>query len=207
MFVYSEASLLQPLPPSREYPYGRWTNNSVTTKDAWVQAVTLQHIAYRISLERNATLRKKRENQYGDPGTIIRRFYKNPNCQNAFKNLFCWINFPRCDPARDLSLPTCKSSCENFFKACGYVKGLWRCGPSKYFNGYAPEAPIYVNGSATYRRDYFPGQPFRTNKFTKGGNQYAICTPAIDGSASRFGTSWRFLMFVLGLVVILVIWL
>lgn len=197
----------QPLPPSREYPNGRWTNHSVSTKDAWVQAVTLQHIAQRMALERDSTLKSKRQNEYGDAGTIKRRFYKRPDCQNAFKNLFCWINFPRCDPTRDLSLPTCKSPCENFFKACGYQKDLWRCGPSKYFNGYAPESPSYVNGNATYLRDYFPGQPFRKNKFTNGGHQYAICTPAIDGSASRNGFSWMLLTSIIGFTLMSVLWL
>jgi len=33
----------------------------------------------------------------------------------------------------------CRSSCENFFRVCGYEKDLWRCGPSKFFNGYFPE--------------------------------------------------------------------
>lgn len=118
-------------------------------------------------------------------GKVRRRFYKKPDCQEAFRKLFCWLNFPRCDSRTDLTLPTCKSACENFFKSCGYEKGLWRCGQSKFFNGYEAESPTMVDGNATYLRDYFPGQPFRKNKFSPGGHQYAICTPAIDGSARR----------------------
>lgn len=42
-----------------------------------------------------------------------------------------------------------------------------------------------VDGNATYLREYFPGQPFRKNKFSPAGNQYIVCTPSIDGAASR----------------------
>ena len=126
-------------------------------------------------------------NEYGDKGKIRRRFYKKPDCRNAFKNYMCWLNFPRCDPLRDLTLPTCRSCCENFFISCGYERGLWRCGKTKYFNGYEPETPtIGDDGNATYLREYFPGQPFRENKYSaKGGSELIVCTPAVDGSASK----------------------
>lgn len=126
-------------------------------------------------------------NEYGDKGKIRRRFYKKPDCRNAFKNYMCWLNFPRCDPLRDLTLPTCRSCCENFFISCGYERGLWRCGKTKYFNGYEPETPtIGDDGNATYLREYFPGQPFRENKYSaKGGSELIVCTPAVDGSASQ----------------------
>lgn len=137
-------------------------------------------------MERNKTLSRKNQNEYGDSGKITRRFYKKPDCQNAYRNLFCWLNFPRCDPNRDLTYPTCRSVCENFFIACGYERGLWRCGKSKYFNGYFPESPtIGTDGNSTYLRDYFPGQPFRENRFTKGGSDMVICTPAVAGSSPK----------------------
>ena len=140
---------------------------------------------YRMSLETNRTLKRAKKNEYGDIGVIKRRFYKKPDCRNAFKSYFCWINFPRCLPDRDLTLPTCRSACENFFKTCGYEKNLWRCGRAKYFDGKAPEEPeVDALGNATYLRDYFPGQPFRENKYTKDGDEIPICTPAILGSAS-----------------------
>lgn len=63
-------------------------------------------------------------NEFGDSGTIRKRFYKKPDCQSAYRNLFCWLNFPRCDMSRDLTLPTCRSACENFFIACGYERGM-----------------------------------------------------------------------------------
>jgi hypothetical protein len=174
------------LPPSREFYNGRWTNHTISKKDRWVMDNFNLFVQERIALERNKTLRKMGKNEYGDIGKIIRRFNKRPDCQNAYKNLFCYLNFPRCDPARDLTLPTCRSACENFFKACAYERGLWRCGKSKYFNGYDPEPPVIgLDGNATYMRDYFPGQPWRQNKYTPGGSEHHICTPAILGAASR----------------------
>lgn len=184
------------LPPSREYPIGRWTNHSIITKDNWVRSSCNQHIFTQIRAERNKTLAKRNTDQYGNPGRVRRRFYKKPDCQLAFKNLFCWLNFPRCDVGRDLTLPTCKSACENFFKSCGYERGLWRCGRSKYFNGYEPEVPTMSGGNATYLRDFFPGQPFRKNKFSPAGNQFVVCTPSIDGAANRIGVSSWVIAFV-----------
>ena len=105
------------------------------------------------------------EDEYGIKGGIEPRFHRNPDCRNAYRNYFCWINFPKvvsasfpvahlramtnpCPSLRqpqcdgfDQSLMTCRSSCENFFRVCGYEKDLWRCGPSKFFNGYFPEVP------------------------------------------------------------------
>lgn len=145
----------------------------------------LKYLDRRIHLERNNSLHKKNTNEYGDPGRIKRRFYKRPDCQRAFKGLFCYINFPRCDPERDLTLPTCKSACENFFKACVYGHDLWRCGQSKFFNGYEPEpAVIGMDGNATYLRDYFPGQPFRKNRYNRKGQEIPICTPAVRGAGN-----------------------
>jgi len=180
---------IQPLPASREFPLGRYYNHTIQTKDYWVRANCKAHIQDRIDLELNRTLKAEHLNEYGDPGVIKRRFFHQPNCRLAYKNYFCWINFPRCDPTRDLTLPTCRSACENFFISCKYSRDLWRCGKSKYFNGYSPEQPTLVQNSSAYLRDYFPGQPFRQNKFTKGGNEIPICTPAIDGGGSRLFTS------------------
>lgn len=123
---------------------------------------------------------------YGHRGHVRKRFLNRPNCQMAYKRYFCWINFPRCDTFLDESLPTCKSACENFFRSCNYEFGLWRCGKSKWFNGYEPEPPQVdpVSGNLTYFREYFPGQPFRRNKYTTMGVEVPLCTPALVGSAS-----------------------
>ena len=181
------APKVQTLPPSREFPNGRWSNYTIETKDSWVMNSFTSFIRYRINMESNRTLKKARKNEYGEPHRITTRIHHKPDCENAYKNLFCWINFPRCDPDRDLSFPTCRSSCENFFKSCHYDRDLWRCGKSMYFNGYEPEKPITdsVTGEVTYLREYFPGQPFRENKYTTGGSELPICTPAITGGALK----------------------
>jgi hypothetical protein len=139
-----------------------------------------QHISLQMGYETNETLYMLNEDIYGHVGRIIRRFYHNPDCRTAFENYFCFINFPRCDPEKDLTLPTCRSACENFFKSCNYAKDLWRCGPAKYFNGYSSESPSDGN---IYLREYFPGQPFRQNKYDREGRERPICTPAVTGAA------------------------
>ena len=104
-------------------------------------------------------------------------------------------------------MPTCRSACENYFHACNYDNDLWRCGPSDFFNGYAPESPSLdpVSGNATYLRDYFPGQPFVGNKFTAGGDEIPICTPALKGSAAaRLSLSASSLACLLALVAIII---
>ena len=176
--------------PTREHPEGRWFNNTVQKKDQWVQERYTQHVNLQIGYERNKTLARTGKDINGHPGKVHRRFWKRKDCQNSFKNLFCWINFPRCDPTDDMTLPTCQSACENFFHTCKYYKTLWRCGKSKWFNGYAPETPTIVGGNVTYLREYFPGQPFRKNKYSLHGSELPICTPAILGAAARIEVHW-----------------
>lgn len=44
---------------------------------------------------------------------------------------------------------------------------------------------ISPSGNVSYLREYFPGQPFRENKYSaKGGSELTVCTPAVDGGAS-----------------------
>jgi hypothetical protein len=88
---------------------------------------------------------------------------------------------------RNESMGTCVSACENYFTSCGFEKDIWRCGPSTFFNGYAPEAPYSVDsdGNPLYLRDYFPGQPFIENKFNLENLPIPICTPSLDGSGFR----------------------
>ena len=182
------------LPPSREFPEGRWFNNTVRNKDQWIEDSVTSHIAIRIKYETSKTMKDNNRNEFGDLGHTRKRFVNKPDCQLAYKNFFCWINFPRCNVQRDLTLPTCRSACENFFRTCGYEKGLWRCGKSKYFNGYEPEIPQLgggwpaSSGNKTYLREYMTGQPFRKNKYTKMGNEHPICTPALLGASPRGAT-------------------
>ena len=98
--------------------------------------------------------------EWGDVGTVVPRFSENADCQDAYRNYMCWMNFPRCDDA-GRSLIMCRSACENYFKSCMVSfqfsfdltcllevtqlfnlqqhKDLWRCGDPKYVNGYAAE--------------------------------------------------------------------
>mmetsp|Transcript_7136 Transcript_7136/g.10626 ORF Transcript_7136/g.10626 Transcript_7136/m.10626 type:complete len:262 (-) Transcript_7136:138-923(-) len=185
----------QTLPPSREYPFGRWFNHTVLTKDKWVEYEAKEHVKYRMRLERNNSLRERGVNEHGDPVVIRRRFWHHEDCRNAYKNYFCWINFPRCDMNRDESMATCRSACENYFISCGLDRDIWRCGPSMYFNGYEPEeGKVNGFGEVNYMRDYFPGQPFRENKFNRQGLHRKICTPAIDGSAFGVDSKMQFAM-------------
>lgn len=177
---------IQTIQPSRNFPNGRWINHTYATKDAWISASVTEHIKYRIGKERNKTMKATNRNEYGDVGNTRRRFYMRPNCQLAFKNLFCWINFPRCDPETGVTMPTCRSACENFFQTCNYDHALWRCYKSKYFNDLVPEEPRpNAQGNLTYLREYFPGQPFRKNKYTTMGVEIPICTPAIRGAGAH----------------------
>ena len=171
---------IQSIPPSRDFPNRRWINHTALTKDTWVWQMTEQKILERRRIEKDESLINAGVDEYGDPapkGKVVVRFWHKPDCMHAFRAYACFINFPRCDMAKDLSLPTCRSACENFFKSCGYEQNLWRCGPSKYFNGYTKDFPPYL-------RDYFPGQPFRANKFDFQQNPVVLCTPSVLGAAT-----------------------
>lgn len=174
----------QKLPESREFEKGRWFTHTHQKKDAWVHENANNHIRERIKLERNESLRSKGVNEFGDPVTIKKRMYKHPDCVNAFRNLFCWINFPRCNE-RGESMIMCRSACENYFISCGFEKDLWRCGSTEYFDGYEPEVPVMQGSDVVYMREYFPGSPWRTNKFNLENLPLKVCTPSLDGAASR----------------------
>ena len=193
----------QKIPPLRSFPKGRWFNHTVDHKDAWIEENVNNHILYRKSVERNKTLINSGRNEFGEPGTVEIRFYKNTDCMNAFRAMACFMNFPRCNPDTDMSMPTCRSACENFFISCGYEKDLYRCGRSKFFNGYEPEVPSGndVNGTPIYLRDFFPGQPFRQNKFDKDYKPVAVCTPSVFGNAVSLSPSYSAVIFLIALTV------
>lgn len=175
--------------PDRNFPFGRWKNHTITHKDAWVKENVKANIFYRLSLEIDEKLQDKGVNEHGHKKEIQPRFRDNDDCKYAYIKYMCWINFPRCDETEN-SLLTCKSSCENFFKSCNYEQKLWRCGKSMWFNGYRPEPPTYVDNPdddeecteefygkpqclETFKRDYFPGQPFKSE---------GPCTGAASGT-------------------------
>jgi hypothetical protein len=170
----------------REFPQGRWSNHTVVTKDTWIRDSFFEFVQERVRIEKSKLFKDTRTNEFGESKVIKHRFTNHRDCATSFKNLFCWMNFPRCDLEKDLTLPMCESACHNFFKACAYKPDLKRCGKTEYFNGHYPEKPSGVDsdGNPIYLRDYFPGQPWVTNKFSQGGHELAVCTPAIDGAAA-----------------------
>jgi hypothetical protein len=65
---------------------------------------------------------------------------------------------------------------------------MFRCGPSEFMNGYEAEEPNAKTGQ--FLRDFFPGQPFRANKFDRKNNPITVCTPSIKNAAGRRSGSW-----------------
>eukprot|EP00904_Undaria_pinnatifida_P006650 jgi/Undpi1/3114/HiC_scaffold_15.g06488.m1 len=174
----------QPLSPSREFKDGRWLNNTLTIKDAWVEKYYETVVNYRLGIEGDKDLQKQGIDEYGNKGSPVPRFTDNTDCQKAFKAYMCYINFPRCDDS-DKSLVTCRSACENLMVACQNQKDMWRCGESQYFNGYEAEEPdTDENGDPVYLRDFFPGQPFRDVEWTSRRQPKVVCTPSIKGAAT-----------------------
>ena len=192
----------QALDLDQNFPEGRWSNFSILSKDSWVQEMTIGNINGRIIAETDSNFGSK---------DVSPRFFGNHDCKLAYARYMCWINFPRCDVDLE-SARTCKSSCENVFISCGYEKELWRCGPSRHFNGYEPEAPkVEQNPNSkractadsvgtdacleTYHRDFFPGQPFKDGGLCTGAamprakaadSKVAILLAAVGAGAMGF---------------------
>lgn len=176
----------------------RWRNHTIFAKDSWIQSQFDDEWEIRKLAETSEELKSEGVDERGIAGNVVQRFYggseardnEDPwyvmnDCAKAYRNLFCWTNFPRCN-GEDKSMILCKSVCENYFKSCGYSKDMERCGESQYFNGYEPEkATADKDGLFTvYSRSFFPGQPFRENMFEEDGETpIAICTPSIKNSA------------------------
>merc|ERR1711871_1119241 len=139
-------------------------------------------------------------NEFGIEGEVAQRFWNGDeedprgllegntvsDCELAFKNYMCFMNFPRCDEEKK-SLILCRSVCENFFRACKYPFDLWRCGPSIYQNAYEPEIPTLNEETGEYNvfwREFFPGQPFRDNEFDDlTDDPIVVCTPSLLAAA------------------------
>jgi len=102
------------------------------------------------------------------------RGFHNPDCRESLARYFCFVNFPRCDESLDLSLPTCRSVCENFMRSCGYESQIWKCHDSR--------------SSSSSSRVFSPGQPFVDG--TSSRSSVAVCTPSIRGNASLIPMSW-----------------
>lgn len=194
----------------------RWSEHTLSNKDAWVEEAFNREWDIRKSAETNLTLQELGVDEYGDEGSVVMRFYAEGeddpwnfvnDCTQAYMNFFCWANFPRCDE-EDKSLIMCKSVCENYFKACGYSEDMWRCSSSAFLNGIGIEDPILSmagvdldssgydeNGTQYFWRSFFPGQPFRANKFEDDDvTPIAVCTPSLKNAANHLTScAWLYL--------------
>jgi len=169
------------LPADANYPFGRYSNHTVSAKDDWVRDNTNRIIQEQIALETAPITASSPLNEIslGADGGLhkskaeikARRFYQNPDCQDAFKRYMCWINFPRCDDVfEDTSLPICQSACENFFRTCGYPYEMHVCP---------------LDTESTSSKPLFPGAPFHKNEYIPRteADPRVVCTPSIKGAA------------------------
>ena len=62
---------------------------------------------------------------------------------------------------------------------------MWRCGDPQFMNGAGPEVSTEVDtrGYKVWKRDFFPGQPFRDYRETDDQEPIVVCTPSILGAA------------------------
>lgn len=185
-----------------------WYNHSRLTKDRWVEKLFNQTVTERMLFETNETLLDSSLNEWNEEVEILPRFTENSDCVNAYRNYFCWINFPRCD-AEGRSLLLCRSVCENFFTACGYARDLWRCGEPKYVDGYEPEVSEEMrDNELMYFRAPFPGSPLRTNEFVpETTTPLIVCTPSLENGVSLMTPILRNKSFVGMLLLSLLSWL
>ncbi|KAF4129076.1 hypothetical protein GN958_ATG15896 [Phytophthora infestans] len=162
-----------------------WYNHSALFKDRFVEQMFTKLVSQRKIYETSSAMADDDTDEWGGTKAITPRFTDNPDCENAFRNYFCWLNFPRCD-TEGRSLLLCRSVCENFMTACQYSSDLWRCGDPKYVN--AREAEIsstWVNQKLVYYRAPFPGSPFKDNAADPDTDKpLVVCTPSLENIAS-----------------------
>jgi len=194
--------------PKGDVPTGPADDNgklNAYDKDKFIEQWFNRIIEERLRHETNRTLEEEGINEIGEGGWIVQRYHDQSEpdaCMNAFKNYFCWLNFPRCDE-EDESLVMCRSACENLHIACGYDKDLWRCGQPEFYYGYRGEASgkwhPEDNTKIFYRYPY-PGGPFRdiqgdpegvemTFRETLTTSGKKVCTPSIVGAAPASSTT------------------
>ncbi|KAJ0405016.1 hypothetical protein ATCC90586_001749 [Pythium insidiosum] len=102
-----------------------WYNHSALTKDKFVEQMFNKLVTQRKMYETNRTFLDKNTDEWGSKREIQPRFIENPDCENAFRNYFCWLNFPRCD-AEGRSLLLCRSN-----KAFVYYRAPYPGSPFK----------------------------------------------------------------------------
>lgn len=163
-----------------------WYNHSALAKDTFVQQMYTKLVTMRKMYESNSTLQKRNMDEWGGDHEIIPRFTDNADCENAFRNYFCWMNFPRCD-AEGKSLLLCRSVCENYMTACQLSSDLWRCGDPKYINGREPEvSTTWMNQQLVYYRAPYPGSPFKDYTVDPDTDKpIVVCTPSLENAGRR----------------------
>ncbi len=55
--------------------------------------------------------------EYNDPGST-NIVSNNIDCYYSYRKFLCAWNFPSCNPVTDITIPTCKSNCIDFFTNC-----------------------------------------------------------------------------------------
>lgn len=190
-------------------PDPAFPDHTYQTKDAWVKDMYERVVTERKNLEMNETLRELGVDEYGQPGSVPIKFWngdpEDPNgtkfaaddggtdltdCERAYHNYLCYINFPRCD-AEENSLILCRSVCENYMNACHQPADLYRCGHLEYLGAHEPEGPQQNTTTglwSIYYRAKFPGAPFRDyseDTSTDPVTVHPVCTPSVKGDASR----------------------
>lgn len=185
-----------------------FSNHTYQNKDAWVEDMFYRITNERKALEMNVTLQSLGVNEYGEEGEVVQRFWngdvEDPNgelfaaeeggtevtdCEKAFKNYICYMNFPRCDAEKN-SLIMCRSVCENYMNACGIPDWLYRCGEAKYMYDRTPEDPKQDEETLEFDIFYrakFPGAPFRDYEEDDSTDPVTVipkCTPSVKGAAA-----------------------
>lgn len=165
----------------REYEW--FPNHTLVTKDAWIAETFTRVKNRRLAIEAGALPEDLLDWEGGGPATA-RRFSANPDCEKAYINFMCFMNFPRCD-AQGESMMMCRSVCLNYFRACRYPEDMIRCYDPANFGGKTAEDSSNVDpetGLPIMLRAPFPGQPFRDNVLLNG-EEMPVCTPALTGGA------------------------
>lgn len=168
----------------KEYPW--FPNHTLSKKDAWIADTLASVKARRLSIEGGAFPEDVQPWEGGGPQTA-KRFSSNPDCEQAYKNYICFMNFPRCD-AQQQSMMLCRSVCTNYFRSCNYPEDMVRCFAPENQGGKTPEDSTNTDpetGLPILTRAPYPGQPFRDNVVINGIER-PVCTPA-TGAAGTAG--------------------
>lgn len=183
----------------KEYPW--FPNHTLGAKDGWIAGTFDRVKKRRLLIESGAVPVDLQPWEGGGPGTAL-RFSANLDCETAYRNFLCYMNFPRCD-AQDESMMLCRSVCINYFRACRYATDMIRCFAVENQGGATPESTTTIDpetGLPILSRAPYPGQPFRDNVFANGVEQ-PVCTPA-GGAGATVLASWAAALSVVAITVL-----